>query len=88
MYLKNLPVDIIKIDQSFIRDIPHVNQTSAIIRAIVDLSHNLNLKVVAEGVQTQEQLNYLKEIGCDMIQGYYISKAIKSQQIKDIIRQF
>ena len=79
MYLKNLPVDVLKIDRSFIIDLAESSQAQAISKAIIDLAHNLKLKVTAEGVETIEQLNFLESIGCDQIQGYYISCPVDAE---------
>ena len=73
-YLKQFPLDTLKIDQSFVRDIGKGVDSELIIQAIIDLSHNLQLDVIAEGVETELQLKFLLEKGCDQIQGYYIGK--------------
>lgn len=75
-YLRTLPIDVLKIDKSFIDGILIENKSEYIINSIVELSHCLNLSVVAEGVETKEQFEYLKNISCDIIQGYYFSKPI------------
>ena len=85
-YLKNLPVDIIKIDQTFVADIPNSVETCAIIRSIIDLSHSLDLEVVAEGVQTEDQLNFLREAKCDTIQGFLISKPISATDFTEFLK--
>jgi diguanylate cyclase (GGDEF)-like protein/PAS domain S-box-containing protein len=76
-YLRTLPIDVLKIDKSFIDGIIIEEKSDYIINSIVELSHYLNLLVVAEGVETKEQLEYLKKISCDVIQGYYFSKPIE-----------
>ena len=73
-YLKNLPVDKIKIDRSFIQDLPHDDNDAALLNSIVALSEGLNLKVLAEGVETQDQQDMLLELGCYYSQGYFFSK--------------
>ncbi|WAJ37547.1 EAL domain-containing protein [Pseudomonas sp. GOM7] len=73
-YLKRFPVDYVKIDQTFIRDLSPGGEDAAITRAIIAMAHSLELKVVAEGVETQAQMDFLKSQGCDEIQGYLISR--------------
>jgi EAL domain-containing protein (putative c-di-GMP-specific phosphodiesterase class I) len=75
-YLKRFSIDKLKIDQSFIRDIPGNNDSVTIVSAILAMAKELKIKSLAEGVETEEQLNFLKAKGCDYIQGYYFSKPI------------
>jgi diguanylate cyclase (GGDEF)-like protein len=77
-YLKKFPIDCLKIDRSFIKDIIHETDISEITNAIISLAQTLNLKVIAEGVETEEQLQYLKNKDVDEIQGYYFSKPLPS----------
>ena len=72
-YLKNLPISTVKIDQSFVRDLPDDKEDASIARAIIAMAHSLDLKVIAEGVENQQQLDFLRELDCDEIQGYLIS---------------
>jgi len=78
-YLKHFPINKLKIDRSFILDITEDRSSCAIIQTIISLGHNLNLKVIAEGVETNEQLASLKKLGCDEIQGYYYSRPISPE---------
>lgn len=78
-YLKRFPINALKIDQSFIREVTHDLDDAAIVRAIVALAHNLRLKVIAEGVEHEHQLNFLREIGCDEVQGYYFSRPLPAE---------
>lgn len=76
-YLRTLPIDVLKIDKSFIDGIVIEEKSEYIINSIVELSHYLSLLVVAEGVETKEQLDFLKKISCDVIQGYYFSRPVE-----------
>ena len=80
-YLSRLPVDEIKIDKSFVIDMLADKQAAVIVRSIIDLGHNLGLKVVAEGVETQETWNTLTQWGCDVAQGYYMSKPLAEDKL-------
>lgn len=82
-YLKRFPVDIVKIDRSFVRDIPGDADDAAIVTGIIALAHSLRLEVVAEGVETREQLDFLRSKSCDILQGFYLSKPVPAQQIED-----
>jgi EAL domain-containing protein (putative c-di-GMP-specific phosphodiesterase class I) len=75
-YLKRFPVDVLKIDQSFVRDIIAGPNDAAIVQTIIALANNLNLKVLAEGVETEEQLAFLRDKKCDKYQGYFCSPPI------------
>lgn len=79
-YLKRFPVNTLKIDRAFITDISSDNDDVAIVEAVLGLGKHFNMKVVAEGVEDEEQLNFLKSQGCDIAQGYYISKPLNSEQ--------
>lgn len=80
-YLKQFPIDVLKIDKSFIRDLHLNNSDSAICEAIIAIGHQLHLKVVAEGVETEAQFNYLRDKGCHTIQGYYFGKPAPIHQL-------
>jgi len=75
-YLKTFPIRWLKIDRSFICDIPSDENDVAIVRSIVSLGHSLGLKVIAEGAETQEQIDYLRSINCDSVQGYFYSRPL------------
>ena len=86
-YIKQLPVDKIKIDISFIRGININHKDEAIINVIIALAKNLELKVIAEGVETKDQLDYLRGQMCDEIQGYYFYKPMSASQIEELMRK-
>ncbi|MBL8272141.1 putative bifunctional diguanylate cyclase/phosphodiesterase [Steroidobacter sp.] len=75
-YLRRFPLDKLKIDRSFMRDLLSNPDDASIVKAIISLAHNLRLRVVAEGVETAEQLSFLRELGCDQYQGYFCSPAV------------
>jgi len=79
-YLKRFPIDVLKIDQSFVRDIPHDRNDMEIAATIIAMAHTLKLRVVAEGVETPEQLTFLKERECDSWQGYLFSKPLPGEE--------
>ena len=87
-YLKKLPLDIIKIDQSFIRDIPGKEVDEAIVNTIIDLGKGLNLKVIAEGVENMDQVKYLFDRNCFVVQGYLYSKPIPQKDVIEFIEDF
>ncbi|UCC55930.1 MAG: EAL domain-containing protein [Gammaproteobacteria bacterium] len=84
-YLKQLPIDRLKIDLSFVRDIPEENNDAAIIKAIIALGHTLDLTVIAEGVETAEQRAFLAENGCDVMQGYLFSPPRPAEEIGKLL---
>lgn len=75
-YLKNLPADILKIDRSFLHDIDHREESKAIVEAVISVAKTLNLQVIAEGVETKEQLAVIKSFGCTQVQGFLFSKPL------------
>ena len=85
-YLARLPVDMLKIDRSFVVRMGDAGYPRNIVAMIVSLAHTLGLKVIAEGVEDDEQVHLLKELGCDQIQGYYVSQAVPAQQIEQLLR--
>jgi diguanylate cyclase (GGDEF)-like protein/PAS domain S-box-containing protein len=86
-HLKRFPVDVLKIDQSFVRDIAASRDDAAMVGAIISLAHDLRMQVIAEGVETEEQLDYLRLRGCDEIQGHYFSRALPSTEVESILRE-
>jgi EAL domain-containing protein (putative c-di-GMP-specific phosphodiesterase class I) len=86
--LHQLPVAELKIDRSFIQDCVSNLQKSVLVRAMIDLAHNLNKRVVAEGVEDKETLHWLRAWGCDAIQGYFIAKAMPPEEVEPWLKQF
>ncbi len=84
--IKNFPVDTLKVDRSFIRNLPQDSENQAITEAIITMGKNLNITVVAEGVETQEQKDFLRDHICDEMQGFYFSKPIAPDQFGDLLR--
>ncbi|HDZ79244.1 MAG TPA: EAL domain-containing protein, partial [Gammaproteobacteria bacterium] len=85
--LRRLKVSELKIDRSFIEDVAHNKDDKVIVHSIIELAHNLGLKVVAEGVETEDALNLLKKLGCDIIQGFLISKPLPVKEFNAFIRE-
>jgi len=85
--LKQLPVDTLKIDRSFVKDIDKSPDDKAIASAIIAMAHNLNLRVVAEGVETEEQLAVLRTLDCDEIQGFYYSEPVTAAQMASLLER-
>ncbi|GAB4274722.1 MAG: hypothetical protein Kow0065_22920 [Methylomicrobium sp.] len=84
-YLKRFPVDKLKIDQSFIRDIPGDKEDEAIVTAIIGLAHSLQIESIAEGVETQQQIDFLIEHDCRQLQGYRLSRPLSAGQIESLL---
>lgn len=84
-YLKQLPMKTLKIDRSFIMDTPGDSEAVSITRAILALGHSLHLNIIAEGVETQEQAAFLRESGCDLLQGYYFSKPLPGAEFVQLL---
>jgi EAL domain-containing protein (putative c-di-GMP-specific phosphodiesterase class I) len=84
-YLKRFPLDALKIDRTFVRDLPDDSDDAAITRAVISLAHHLSLEVVAEGVETVEQLRALRAYDCDVVQGYFISRPLTTAQCDAVL---
>jgi len=87
-YLKRFPIDFLKIDRSFVKDIAHDRYGAGIVRAIIVMAHTLGIKVIAEGVETSEQLGYLRDQGCDIGQGYFWSKPLAVETFTELLHDW
>jgi diguanylate cyclase (GGDEF)-like protein len=86
-YLKDLPFNTLKIDQCFIRNVSEIPENAAIVAAVIQMAHDLNLSVIAEGVESLDELRFLKDHGCDEIQGYLISRPLPAPQFERVFRE-
>ena len=84
-YLKNLPIDVVKIDRGFIKNIEEKKQDEFIVKTVVELAHGLGKEIVAEGIETKRQLEFLREIGCDTAQGYLFSRPVPAEEIENML---
>ena len=84
-YLRHFPIDVLKIDKTFVSDITHSIDDAAIVRAIISLAHSLRLKVIAEGVETEQQLAFLRQHGCDQMQGYLFSRPLAAPAFETLL---
>jgi EAL domain-containing protein (putative c-di-GMP-specific phosphodiesterase class I) len=82
-YLKQLPIHKLKIDQSFVHNCANDPVDAALVKSIISMAHNLKLLCIAEGVETREQLEFLREHGCDQIQGFYYSKPLAAKPFEE-----
>ena len=87
-YLKKLPINKLKIDKSFVDDLPHDIEDVAITKTIISLQKNLSLDVIAEGVENQEQIEFLQQNGCEKIQGYFYSRPIPTDEMTKFLEQY
>ena len=86
-YLKRFPIDVLKIDKSFVDDVTTNANDAAIALSVISLAHNLNMRVIAEGVETREQVQFLTERGCDEMQGYFFSRPVNADAFTALLRE-
>jgi len=86
-YLKRFPIDVLKIDRSFISGALDDKSDASLVEAVVMIGHSLNLKLVGEGIETQQHFDYLKRLGCDYGQGYHMSKPLEVEQFIDFVNK-
>ena len=86
-YLKRFPIDVLKIDKSFVDDVTTSSSDAAIALSVISLAHNLHMRVIAEGVETREQVDFLTEHGCDEMQGYYFSRPLALDAFTALLRE-
>jgi len=86
-YLKRFPIDTLKIDRTFVSDVSTNEDDAAIAKAIVMMGHALDMSVIAEGVETPQQLEYLTSLGCDAIQGYLFSPPLSTQSFTELLME-
>ena len=87
IYLKHFPIDTVKIDKEFLREVTADDTAAAIVSYVINLAHTLQLKVVAEGVETEEQYTFLRHYACDMMQGYLFSKPLPVSDVIPFLQQ-
>jgi len=85
-YLRNFPIDVLKIDRSFVHDIATDADDAAIVVSVIALAHNLGLRVIAEGVESEEQLEFLSRHGCNEIQGFYFSRPVEASAFRQMLQ--
>jgi EAL domain-containing protein (putative c-di-GMP-specific phosphodiesterase class I) len=86
-YLRRLPFDVLKIDKSFVQGLPYDKDDGAIVTAIITLAHSMELKLVAEGVETREQFEFVSDLGCHSIQGYFFSNPVSDDEFRLLVSQ-
>ena len=86
-YLRRFPIDKLKIDRGFVRDLVTHPHDVSIVQAIISLAHSLKLKVIAEGVETPEQLGFLRSMGCDQYQGFHFSPPLAATDFEVLVRE-
>ena len=85
--LADVPMDVLKMDMSFVRKLRHNNRQETLIKLIIDVASDLGMKVVAEGVEDQDQVDFLKSVHCDIIQGYYFSKPLRAEEFEELLKE-
>jgi EAL domain-containing protein (putative c-di-GMP-specific phosphodiesterase class I) len=84
--LKRFPIDALKIDRNFVEDLPERMEDAAIVRSVIELAAGLNLRVVAEGVETKPQLDFLKKYDCREVQGYYFGFPVPAMEFQQLLQ--
>ncbi|MNR37419.1 Phytochrome-like protein cph2 [compost metagenome] len=87
-YLKQLPISTLKIDKGFIDNLPEEDKNRSLTEAMIEIGHKMGLEVVAEGVESYQQLAYLKDNGCDLIQGYFLSKPLDEDEVEALLLRY
>lgn len=86
-HLKRFPINTVKIDRSFVRDLTTDPDDAAIVGAIINMAHGMGMKVIAEGVETEQQLEYLRRLRCDIVQGFLFSPALPEDEVEELLKQ-
>src|SRR5690606_34828449 len=87
-YLQKLPIHTLKVDRSFVNDIKHSKDEACIVNAIVSMAHGLKLNIIAEGVETSAQMEYLRALGCQEVQGHYFGLAMPAAEAYRLLRDY
>ena len=85
--LSEMPLDVLKMDMKFVRNIEHSETDRKLVKLILDIAKDLQVKVIAEGVETEKQMKFIKDNGCDYIQGYYFSKPLPPEEFEKLIEK-
>ena len=86
-YLKRFPLDVLKIDRTFVNDLVNDSGDAAIVEASISLAHKLGLEVIAEGVETAEQFEFMRTHDCDLVQGYYLSRPLPRFELMELLQR-